>query len=32
VPGVTLETPEDFNRFGRKLQARVLDWLAETNH
>ena len=31
VPGVTLETPEDFNRFGRKLQARVLDWLAEKN-
>ena len=31
VPGVTLETPMDFNRFGRKFQARVLDWLAETN-
>jgi dienelactone hydrolase len=31
VPGVTLETPVDFNRFGVKLQARVLDWLAEVN-
>lgn len=31
VPGVTLETPADFNRFGRKVQARVLDWLTETN-
>jgi dienelactone hydrolase len=31
VPGVTIETPMDFNRFGRKFQARVLDWLAETN-
>jgi hypothetical protein len=31
VPGVTLETPADFNRFGRKLQARVLEWLVETN-
>jgi hypothetical protein len=30
VPGVTLETPPDFNRFGRKFQARVLDWLEET--
>ena len=28
VPGVTLETPMDFNRFGRKFQARVLDWLS----
>jgi hypothetical protein len=28
---VTLETPADFNRFGRKLQARVLEWLVETN-
>jgi dienelactone hydrolase len=28
VPGVTLETPMDFNRFGRKLQARVADWLS----
>jgi hypothetical protein len=28
VPGVTLDTPMDFNRFGRKFQARVLDWLA----
>jgi len=32
VPGVTLETPVDFNRFGRKFQARVLDWLAEINN
>jgi dienelactone hydrolase len=31
VPGVTLETPMEFNRFGRKFQARVLDWIAETN-
>ena len=31
VAGVTLETPMDFNRFGRKFQARVLDWLAETH-
>jgi dienelactone hydrolase len=31
VPGVTLETPVDFNRFGRKFQSRVLDWLAETS-
>jgi dienelactone hydrolase len=31
VPGVTLETPADFNRFGRAIQARVLDWLATTN-
>ena len=29
VAGVTLETPMDFNRFGRKLQARVLEWLGE---
>ena len=28
MPGVTLDTPMDFNRFGRKFQARVLDWLA----
>jgi pimeloyl-ACP methyl ester carboxylesterase len=27
VKGVTLETPTDFNRFGRKSQARVLEWL-----
>ena len=27
VPNVTLETPVDFNRFGRKFQAQVLDWL-----
>jgi pimeloyl-ACP methyl ester carboxylesterase len=32
VPGVTLETPLDVNRFGRKFQSRVLDWLAEVNH
>jgi len=31
VAGVTLETPTDFNRFGRKFQARVLDWLGEAN-
>jgi dienelactone hydrolase len=31
VKGVTLETPEDFNRFGRKFQARVLEWLADVN-
>lgn len=31
VPGVTFETPVDFNRFGRKLQARVLDWLVDVN-
>lgn len=31
VAGVTLETPTDFNRFGRKFQARVLDWLGEVN-
>ena len=29
VPGVTLETPTDFNRFGRAFQARVADWLQE---
>ena len=29
VPGVKLETPVDFNRFGVRLQARVFDWLAE---
>jgi dienelactone hydrolase len=29
VPGVTLETPVDFNRFGVALQARVADWLAD---
>ncbi len=28
VPGVTLETPVDFNRFGVKFQARVAEWLA----
>jgi pimeloyl-ACP methyl ester carboxylesterase len=27
VPGVTLETPVDFNRFGRKFQTRVSEWL-----
>ena len=31
VAGVTLETPTDFNRFGRKFQARVLDWLGEVH-
>jgi dienelactone hydrolase len=31
IKGVTLETPEDFNRFGRRFQARVLDWLTEVN-
>jgi dienelactone hydrolase len=29
VPGVTLETPVDVNRFGVNLQTRVFDWLAE---
>ena len=29
VPGVTLETPVDFNRFGVALQTRVFNWLAE---
>jgi dienelactone hydrolase len=28
IKGVTLETPMDFNRFGRKFQARVLEWLS----
>jgi pimeloyl-ACP methyl ester carboxylesterase len=31
ITGVTLETPMDFNRFGRAPQARVLAWLAEVN-
>jgi dienelactone hydrolase len=31
VPGITLETPVDFNRFGATLQTRVFDWLAEAN-
>jgi dienelactone hydrolase len=31
VPGVTLETPVDVNRFGVRLQMRVFDWLAEMN-
>ena len=31
IPGVTLETPADFNRFGRKFQTRVLDWLEQVN-
>jgi dienelactone hydrolase len=31
LKGVTLETPAGFNRFGRKLQTRVLEWLAEIN-
>jgi dienelactone hydrolase len=28
IPGVTLETPTGVNRFGRVLQARVLEWLS----
>ena len=28
---MTLETPMDFNRFGRKFQARVGDWLEQVN-
>ena len=28
IKGITLETPVDINRFDRKFQARVLDWLA----
>ncbi len=31
VTGATLETPVDFNRFGRKFQARVADWLEQQN-
>jgi dienelactone hydrolase len=31
VPGVTLDTPVDFNRFGVKAQTRVFDWLVEVN-
>jgi hypothetical protein len=31
VPGITLATPEDFNRFGARLQARVFAWLADVN-
>jgi hypothetical protein len=31
IPGVTLETPMDFNRFGRKFQTRVIDWLKSVN-
>jgi dienelactone hydrolase len=31
IRGVTLETPMDFNRFGRKFQARVLEWLEQAN-
>lgn len=31
VPGVTLETPRDINRFDRKFQTRVLDWLVDAN-
>jgi hypothetical protein len=31
IQGVTLETPMDINRFGRKSQARVLDWLEQVN-
>ena len=29
VPGATLETAMDLDRFGRTFQTRVLDWLAE---
>jgi dienelactone hydrolase len=29
VPGVTLETPVGFNKFGVALQARVFDWLTQ---
>jgi dienelactone hydrolase len=30
-PGaLTLDTPEDMNRFDRKMQSRVFDWLAAT--
>jgi dienelactone hydrolase len=28
VPAATLETPVDFNRFGRTLQAHVAEWLS----
>jgi dienelactone hydrolase len=31
VPGVTLETPVDFNRFGRAFQTRAAEWLASQN-
>ena len=31
IAGATLETPADFNRFGRKFQTRVLDWLEQVN-
>jgi dienelactone hydrolase len=31
IQGATLETPMDINRFGRKFQARVLDWLEQVN-
>jgi len=31
IKGVTLETPVDINRFDRKFQARVLEWLADQN-
>ena len=27
-PGLTIETPRDFNRFRRETQERVFDWLA----
>ncbi len=27
-PGLTVETPRDFNRFRRETQERVFDWLA----
>jgi dienelactone hydrolase len=28
LPGITLETPVDFNRFGVALQTRVFEWLS----
>lgn len=31
VPSVTLDTPEDFNRFGGRVQTRVFEWLADVN-
>ncbi len=32
IKGVTLETPLDINRFDRRIQSRVLQWLSEQNH
>jgi dienelactone hydrolase len=29
IQNVTLSTPVDFNRFGRKFQVAVLDWLSQ---